>query len=70
MLRYCGQYFQQVEPPDDLQRTSTDQFSHAMHQHDSCLCAAYVIFAALWMSPKRARRTCARSACSLRTTDN
>ena len=68
MLHYCGQYLQQVEPPDDLQRASADQFSHAVH--DQRLCAAYVIFAALWMSTKRARRNSARSACGLRTTDN
>jgi hypothetical protein len=68
MLRCCGQYLQQVEPPDDLQRASAHQFSHAVH--DQRLCAAYVIFAALWMRPKRARRTSARSACNLRTTDN
>jgi hypothetical protein len=31
MLHYCGQYLQQVEPPDDLQRASADRFSHAVH---------------------------------------
>jgi hypothetical protein len=68
MLRCCGQHLQQVEPPDEHQRANADQFSYAVH--DRRLCAAYVIFAALWMSPQRARRTSARSACRLRTTDN